>query len=698
MAELKNKRQSGLAAAIIALASAISGTASAADEVKINFTDHVLPIFRAKCGNCHSAGQAKGGLVLESFSATITGGASGAVVEAGDLDASRLWALITHKEQPAMPPKEPKLPDDQLAIISKWIMGGALENKDSKPQIKKKASMTLNSANVTGDKPEGPPPMPENYSTEPLTMSPRGNAVTALAASPWAPLAAVSGHKQVLLYNLEDNTLAGVLPFPEGTIHVLRFSRNGTLLLAGGGRGGQSGRVIVFDVKSGKRVFEIGSEPEVVLAADISPNHGFIALGGPKKMVRIYSTADGEQLYEMKKHTDWLTAMEFSPDGVLLATADRSNGLMVWEANTGREFYSLTGHTGSIGSVSWRVDSNVLASASEDTTVRLWEMNNGTQIKSWGAHGGGAMSVWFLKDGRLVSTGRDRVTKLFDQNGAQQVAYAALPDLGLKTAYSELTGTVIAGDWTGTVKHFDAKTGADRGTLVSNPAALATRLDEATKAQAASQAQVDQLNAQLAGLQKAVADKKTAAEAATKAHTDGQAAATAAQTAKTEADKVVAAKIEALKAADAAVATATTAFDTAKVAKETAEKAEDKKDVPAATEAFKVAETNLANAKKAQETATAEKVAAEKGAVDAATKLKTLTDAVPQLKAVADKAVAEMNPTPEMTKQIADVTAAVGAATGTLNVRKAVVAKLTAEKARPAPMPAAPAATASAGK
>ena len=163
--------------------------------------------------------------------------------------------------------------------------------------------------------------------------------MTALAASP-APLLAVSGHKQVLLYNLDDFTLAGVLPFPEGTVHVLRFSRNGSLLLAGGGRGGQSGRVVVFDVKSGGRVFEIGAEADAVLAADISPNHGQIALGGPKRMVRVYSTADGELMFEMKKHTDW-SPPSSSLLTCLLATGDRLNGLVVWD-NTGREFYVST--------------------------------------------------------------------------------------------------------------------------------------------------------------------------------------------------------------------------------------------------------------------------------------------------------------------------------------------------------------------
>ena len=64
-------------------------------------------------------------------------------------------------------------------------------------------------------------------SLEPLVRTTRANALTALASSPWAPLVAVGGQKQVLLYHSDTLELLGVLPFPEGVPHVLKFSRNG---------------------------------------------------------------------------------------------------------------------------------------------------------------------------------------------------------------------------------------------------------------------------------------------------------------------------------------------------------------------------------------------------------------------------------------------------------------------------------------
>ena len=649
---------------------------------KITFVDHIVPIFRAKCGTCHSAGEAKGGLVLENYGATMQGGASGAVVEVGDVDASRLYDLVSHKEQPAMPPKEPKMSDEFLTTIRKWIEGGALENKDSVVKVKKKASFALSTTAVSTDKPEGPPAMPENLATEPTLVSKRGNAVTALAASPWAPVAAVAGHQQVLLYDLTNFTLAGTLPFPEGTVHVLRFSRNGSLLLAAGGRGGQSGRVVVYDVKTGNRVFEIGSETEVVLGADISPDHSQIALGGPRKMVRIYSTADGELQYEMKKHTDWITAVEFSPDGVLLATGDRSNGLVVWEANTGREFYTLNGHGAAVTSVNWRIDSNVLASSSEDTTVRLWEMTNGTQVKSWGAHGAGAGSVTFLRDGRLVSTGRDRVSKIWDQNGAQQLAFPPLADLGLKTAFSEPLGLVLAGDWTGTVKVFAAANGADLGSLVTNPASIAVRLEAAKAAVAAAEAPAKATADQLAGLQKQVTDKQEAAKAAQKAHADAEAAVPVLVAEIKKVEGEVPAKAELLKTAEGALATLTALVTKTKADLETAEKGNDQPAIEAARKALETQEKDRVTAQKALEASQAGKAAIDKQLAELQAKHKASVEGLPGLKAAADKAVAEMNPTPEMLKAIEGATVAARQAAEVLARHQSAVARLTADLTR----------------
>jgi len=474
--------------AIAAFVFLLSVSSTRAADEKVTYVDHVEPIFRAKCGNCHNADKKVAGLDLLNYRAMLEGGGSGASVEPGDTDASYLWQVVSHESEPFMPPNQDKLPEKTLNTIKAWILGGALETKSSKKVVKSKPKVALSLSFAANGRPEGPPPMPARLSLEPVVQTERTTAVTAIATNPWSPLVAVGGQRQVLLYNTQTLNLIGVLEFPEGIAHVLKFSRSGGLLLAAGGKGSYKGKVVVWNIKTGERVIEIGNETDTVLGADISSDQSMIALGGPSKIVRVFSTSTGELLYEQKKHTEWVCAVEFSPDGVLLATGDRNGGVFVWEAETGREYLGLRGHSRMISGFSWRKDSNVLASASEDSTVRLWEMENGGQIKSWGAHGGGTQDVSFTRENQIVTVGRDRTAKLWNGDGAAVKTFEAFPDLGLKVAYCDETKRVIAGDWTGLIRVWNAADGARSGELTTNPAKLAVRLAEATAALTQAQA------------------------------------------------------------------------------------------------------------------------------------------------------------------------------------------------------------------
>lgn len=637
-------------AAGIVLAAGSGAFAQDAPAEKVTYNDHVLPVLRQRCGSCHNANDKKGSLVVDNYAAIMVGGSSGAVLEGGDLSASYLWNLVNHDSEPKMPPNSDKLPQPELDVIKKWIEGGLLEKSDSVAKIK--MTKSLAKIEVSGARP-ATVAMPQKYLGEPKVVTTSNNAVTALAVSPWASLVAVSGHHQVAIWNCATMELLGVLDYPEGQPQILKFSRNGSLLLVGGGRGGASGRVVVFDVATGERQIEVGDEYDSVLGADISPDQTQIALGGPKKILRVYSTATGELLYEMKKHTDWVTAVEYSPDGVLLASGDRANGLFVWESFTGREFYSMVGHQAAINDVSWRPDSNVLASASEDGTIRLWEMTNGTQVKSWNAHGGVA-AVDYVRDGRIVSTGRDRIVRLWNGDGGQLREFGGMTDLGLEVAFDAETERVLGGDWSGLVRVWNAADGAELGQISTSPQPAAARLAQVQQllAQADSQAQATAAN--VAALTKQFEDAKVVSEKAT---ADAHAAAAKvpeATAAKASADTVLAEKAVALAAAEQALAAARAAYEKAILEKDAAGK-----------------------------------VASDANAVvvNAAAVEKTAVDTAAQLKAAADQAAAAAAGTPEQQKALADAQAAAKAASDRLASLKSQIERL--QQLMQAPPPAA---------
>ncbi len=444
---------------------------------KITFEDDVKPIFRQHCLTCHDQGEAKGGLSLNSYTAVMEGGGSGEVVyDDGFVDGSRLWQLVNHDDTPIMPPNQDKLPDEELEVIRSWIEGGALENAGSKAKKKKKNALAMVAS--SGGKPKGEPAMPEAVPQQVPVVTERAAAVTAIAASPWAPLVAVAGQEQIVLYHTDSGELLGVLPFPEGIAQSLRFSRDGAYLIVGGGEHAVLGMVAVYDIETGEQVATVGDELDTVFGADVNGEMTRVALGGPKAMLRIFDATDGELLFDIKKHTDWILDVAYSPDGILVASADRSGGLHVWEAETGRLYLDLTGHDGAINSLAWRDDSNVLASAGDDGTVKLWDMHEGKIVKSVNAHGNGVMAVRFDHEGRFVTAGKDKRARLWDASGNKLTDFQPMAEAALEVAISHDASRVIFGDWTGEVLSASVEDPKDKMPLASNPPPIPDRIED----------------------------------------------------------------------------------------------------------------------------------------------------------------------------------------------------------------------------
>ncbi|MEM1296134.1 MAG: hypothetical protein AAGH89_12275, partial [Verrucomicrobiota bacterium] len=358
-------------------------------------------------------------------------------------------------------------------------------------------------------------------------------AVTAIAASPWAPLVAIGGQKQVILYNSDSYELLGILPFEEGFPETVSFSANGSLLVAGGGRGGKSGKAVAWDVETGDRVVEVGREFDTALAADISPNHQYVTLGGPGRNIKIFDTTTGEQLHSIKKHPDWLLEAEYSPDGVLLTTGGRNGGLYVWEAEAGMEFYELKEHQQAITGISWRGDSNVVGASSEDGNVSLWEMQNGRQIKKWSAHGGGALAIDFSPDGSKVATaGRDNRLKIWDLNGKLLREIKEFSDVVTAVVFTHDGKKVISGDWNGQLKVWNVDDGKLLGSLISNPPSIAQQMDT-------SKRRVAEITKSLPALEEVIKKAAEAAAAGKKARDSANGQLSAVKKQKADSDSLV---------------------------------------------------------------------------------------------------------------------------------------------------------------
>ena len=442
---------------------------------KVTFDDDVRPLLQRRCSVCHNSDRREGDLDVTSFVNLMQGGGSGTVLEPNDPEGSYLYELVTHADSPEMPPNGNKIPDAEIKLLADWINGGLLENRGSKAvEGKPKVNLALN---MSPTKRPEVSPTPFRMSLEPV-ITPTVGSVLALAANPWAPVIAVSTPRQILLYRSDRLELAGVLPNQTGVAQSLSFSRNGELLLAGGGRGGESGSVLMFNARTGELIDQVGEERDTILTADLSSDQSLIAIGSPNKRVGVMTSA-GDSVHELKRHTDWVTAVGFSPDGQFLATADRNGSLLLWETESGVFVQKLDGHTKAITSLQWRSDSRFFVTASEDGNVRVWNSRDPKPVKSWNAHKAGSLVAGFRRDGTIYSAGRDRLVKLWQADGKAIRTFKGLQDIVVAAAVCDETNRVFAADWNGKLLAWNLEDGKVLKTLPANPPTLNQRLSQA---------------------------------------------------------------------------------------------------------------------------------------------------------------------------------------------------------------------------
>ncbi|MGE9269553.1 MAG: hypothetical protein ACQKBU_02020, partial [Verrucomicrobiales bacterium] len=386
-----------------------------------------------------------------------------------------------HQGEPVMPPEGDAIPNEEITVLEAWIQGGLLENNSSKAKKPPKPSFDPTLVRNPQERPSGPPPMPQDLSLEPIVVTERAGAIHAMAVSPWAPLLAVTGHEQILLFQTTTLELVGVLPFPHGEPVSLSFTPNGRYLIAGGGIPGKSGTTVTYDVISGKTSLTAGQEFDSILCADLSPDLSLVATGSPSKRIKLWASENASLRNSIKKHTDWVTDLDISGDGILLATGDRNGGAWVWETQRGTEFHTLRGHQAAITEIAFRSDSNLLASASEDGTVRFWEMNRGQTVKKLDAHKPGVLAFSWGRDGSFVTAGRDHTAKLWKSDFSRHRTISKLPDIPTAVALDSDHCLLFVAHYQGLIEVYDTEHGKSVGTLDNNPPRLASRLANLTE-------------------------------------------------------------------------------------------------------------------------------------------------------------------------------------------------------------------------
>ncbi len=415
---------------------------NAADEKPVAVTfDKLQPVLQKRCGSCHGRNEPRSGLDLTNLPGLKAGSESGPVVVSGKPELSLLYLTAAHLDGPKMPPGKERIPSAELQLFHDWIAGGLQERAGSNPSTAMKST-----------KPVAPAAL------APVTPLTRPTATTALAVDPHGKWIAVSGLRQVVLLDAKTHQASTAFPFPEGEVFSLRFSQDGEWLVAGGGLGAASGKVVIFEVATGKRVLETAEERDSVLSVDITPDRQTLAWGGPWRTVQVLDVPTQKVTATLTGPTDWVLSVNLSPDGRLVAGSDRFGGVRVWNIATGKEFWNLRGHTGAVPKLVWSPKSDHLLSLGEDGSARMWDLHTGEQSAVWELNIGGLWAADWHTSNVIAIGGRGKKALLMDLHGKELHAVPLTDEVTEIAFHADGTEVLIA-DAAGRIVPFAVVTG-----------------------------------------------------------------------------------------------------------------------------------------------------------------------------------------------------------------------------------------------
>ncbi len=408
----------------------------------VSYHAQIVPILKRSCQGCHHPGDPNGGLIVTTYAELTRGGMAGEAIIPGKPDVSLIIKLISGDE-PAMPQNQEPLSAEEVALFRQWILAGA---QDDTPM-------------EVDDLGEGDYPV---YTVPPV--------VSALAYSPDGGTLAVSGVREVLLYDTTHFELKARLVGKARRIQSLTYAVDGNLLGVAGGSPAQFGEVQLWDTATNTLVKSIRASYDTVYGLSFSPDASRVAFGCSDKTVRVLSVADEKELVKFDNHSDWVFGTIFSTDGTHFVSCGRDTALKLVEVDTGSfvdDINSSNKGYGELNTLARHPSADEVLSGGEDRIPRRYKIfreirrdvgnTDFNLIKAYEAQSGSIEAVAFSADGSLFATGNaGGEVRVYNVADGTRVASMRGDAVGVFAVAFHPAGTQLAaGGFDGKVRIFD---------------------------------------------------------------------------------------------------------------------------------------------------------------------------------------------------------------------------------------------------
>jgi WD40 repeat protein/mono/diheme cytochrome c family protein len=416
----------------------------------VDYTKQIAPLWDTYCIDCHSADDADGELVLDSFAALMKGGKEGAAITAGKGNESMLVKFLEGRsgrggKNEFMPPgKREKLKPEEIALIKTWINAGA-----KGPIIA-----------------EGKPMPKEVITPKIMPTVPPKRSIQAVAFSPKAQLIAVGRYGEVELLNPVTRAVIRKLTGIKGKANAVAFSPDGEAVYAAGGEAGIVGEVKRWKTSDGSLQQSFEGHLDAAYSLAVSPDGKLIATGAYDQKIRLWDTATGKEVALLNGHNGAVNGLSFRSDGKVLASASADRTVKLWSIPTGLRLETLSQPTKEQMSVVFSADGKQLLAAGSDNRIRLWNISadakEGTNkiVTSRFAHEGGILRLALSLDGKLLaSTSTDKSLKLWSTADLTEILpLEKQPDWSSALAFTD-KAQLVAGRIDGSFSVYESTTG-----------------------------------------------------------------------------------------------------------------------------------------------------------------------------------------------------------------------------------------------
>lgn len=423
----------------------------------VSFVKEIAPILREKCLTCHGPEKAKGEFRLDTFELLQKGGSSKvAPVIAGAPEKSYLFELLTTAdEDDRMPQKDDPLPQEQIALVERWIREGAkFDGPDPKA--------TLASLAAFVDQPRAP----ETYSV-PVP-------VTAIAFHPDGKELAVSGYHEITIWSADNGALLRRITNVAQRTLSLAFNHDGTMLAAASGTPGRSGEAKLFNPHTGARIRTLATTADLMLSVSFNADATRLVCAGTDNTIRIFDVQSGSLQRSIEQHADWVTSVAFSADGSNIVSASRDKTVRVFDSTTGDLETTYTGHTEPVFAAAFSTDPKHALSGGRDKKIHIWEIKDAKKIGEL-ALDGEIQRLIVSTNGVFAAV--DKAVRQFSADSKRESVrtFTGHGDLIYSLAIHDPSGRLATGSYDGELRIWNIRDGALMRKFIAAPLRLTAR-------------------------------------------------------------------------------------------------------------------------------------------------------------------------------------------------------------------------------